>query len=193
MRISMDLGGVFHPGASDEDNALALQALLECLVVINRAFLRRYPGTRKLYTAGVKYGRTQVWDSNGQPINDVPQWSGLHDYRYRPQWRGMRDDTSGTLTFDTSTMNADQLAGLINASASPGDIGAPALFTPAQQNYLTAVSNGASPTAAASSSSPKRCRRHPLSVSRLTTTFACWWHAEPTACAARCPKSGSSK
>jgi hypothetical protein len=63
VRISMDLGGVFHPGASDEDNALALQALLECLVVINRAFLRRYPGTRKLYTAGVKYGRTQVWDS----------------------------------------------------------------------------------------------------------------------------------
>jgi hypothetical protein len=59
----MDLGGVFHPGASDEDNAIALQALLECLIAVNRVFLKRYPATRKLMTSGVRYGRTQVWDS----------------------------------------------------------------------------------------------------------------------------------
>ena len=63
MRICFDLGGVFYPGASDEDNALALQALLEALVAVNRVYLRRYPKTRKLYDAGVRYGRTLVWDS----------------------------------------------------------------------------------------------------------------------------------
>ncbi|HEY5086357.1 MAG TPA: hypothetical protein VII66_03275 [Gemmatimonadaceae bacterium] len=63
MRICFDLGGVFYPGASDEDNALALQALLEALIAINRVYLRRYKSTRKLYEAGVRYARTQVWDS----------------------------------------------------------------------------------------------------------------------------------
>lgn len=64
MRICLDIGGVFYPGASDEDNALALQALLEALIAINRVYLRRYKGrVRKLYQSGVRYGRTQVWDS----------------------------------------------------------------------------------------------------------------------------------
>jgi hypothetical protein len=64
VRISLDLGGVFYPNAPDEDNALALQALLEALVAINRVYIRRYKrGVPKLYNAGVRYGRTQVWDS----------------------------------------------------------------------------------------------------------------------------------
>ena len=63
MRVCLDLGGVFYPGASDEDNALALQALLEALIAIDRVFLRRRPRTPKLYASGVRYGRTQVWDS----------------------------------------------------------------------------------------------------------------------------------
>lgn len=63
MRICFDLGGVFYANASDEDNVLALQALLEALIAINRLYLRRYPKTPKLYAAGVRYGRTQVWDS----------------------------------------------------------------------------------------------------------------------------------
>lgn len=62
MRICLDLGGVFYPGASDEDNAQALQALLECLISVNRVYLRRFR-TPKLYESGVRYGRTQVWDS----------------------------------------------------------------------------------------------------------------------------------
>lgn len=64
MRISFDLGGVFHPGAADEDNAYVLQALLEALIQADRVYLRRY-GKRvpKLYASGVRYGRTQVWDS----------------------------------------------------------------------------------------------------------------------------------
>ena len=63
MRICFDLGGVFYPGASDEDNALALQAMLEALIAIDRVYLRRYPRTPKLYNSGVRYGRTTVWDS----------------------------------------------------------------------------------------------------------------------------------
>jgi len=63
MRVCFDLGDVFHPGASDEDNALSLQALLECLIAINRVYLRNHPKTPPLYRSGVKYGRTQVWDS----------------------------------------------------------------------------------------------------------------------------------
>lgn len=63
MRICFDLGGVFYPGASDEDNALALQAMLEALIAINIVYLRRYKSTRKLYASGVRYARTQVWDS----------------------------------------------------------------------------------------------------------------------------------
>lgn len=64
MRISFDLGGVFYPGASDEDNALALQALLEALVAVDRVYIRRYGrNVPALYNSGVRYGRTQVWDS----------------------------------------------------------------------------------------------------------------------------------
>jgi hypothetical protein len=64
LRICFDLGAVFHPQASDEDNALTLQALLEALIATDQVFLRRF-GKRvpKLYQSGVRYGRTQVWDS----------------------------------------------------------------------------------------------------------------------------------
>jgi hypothetical protein len=64
VRIGFDLAGVFYPGADDADNALALQALLEALIAINRVYLRRYrKSTPTLYKSGVTYGRTQIWDS----------------------------------------------------------------------------------------------------------------------------------
>ena len=67
MRICFDLGGVFYLGAPDEDNALALQALLEALIAVNRIYLRRMKslGVKipTLYQSGVRYTRTQVWDS----------------------------------------------------------------------------------------------------------------------------------
>lgn len=62
MRICFDLGGVFYDGSSDEDNAIALQQLLECLIGINRLYLRRFRAP-KLYQSGVRYARTQIWDS----------------------------------------------------------------------------------------------------------------------------------
>jgi hypothetical protein len=63
MRICFDLGFVFHAGASDEDNALVLRVMLEALIAANRVYLARYPSTPPLYSAGVTYARTKVWDS----------------------------------------------------------------------------------------------------------------------------------
>lgn len=62
MQISFNLSHVFNPKASRIDNAYVLKALLDCLVNINLAFLRRYPATRNLYRSGVTYGRTIEWD-----------------------------------------------------------------------------------------------------------------------------------
>jgi hypothetical protein len=64
MRICFDLGGVFYPGATEDDNALALQAALEFLVSVNRIYIKRYGrAVPSLYNCGVRYARTQVWDS----------------------------------------------------------------------------------------------------------------------------------
>jgi hypothetical protein len=63
MRIPFDIGGAFYPGASDEDNALVLQALLEALIAVDRVWLSKHKTTPKLYQSGVRYGRTTVWDS----------------------------------------------------------------------------------------------------------------------------------
>lgn len=63
MRICTDVGFVFHPGASDDDNAEVLRLFLENLIAINRVYLRRNPKTPPLYKAGVVYHRTNVWDS----------------------------------------------------------------------------------------------------------------------------------
>jgi transglutaminase-like putative cysteine protease len=64
LRIPFDLGFVFHPTASDEDNADVLRILLEALVAANIIY-RRGIGSRapSLYKSGVTYGRTKVWDS----------------------------------------------------------------------------------------------------------------------------------
>ncbi len=63
MRICTDLGFVFHPGASDVDNALVLRIWLEALIAADRVYLARVPKEKPLYKSGVTYGRTRVWDS----------------------------------------------------------------------------------------------------------------------------------
>jgi hypothetical protein len=64
MRIPFDLGFVFHPEASDEDNAEVLRVLLECLIACDMLY-RKGVGRRapSLYNSGVVYGRTDVWDA----------------------------------------------------------------------------------------------------------------------------------
>ena len=61
MIFQIDLPHVFRPGASDEDNAVCLRAMLEALIMANMVYLRRHPRTPRLYQSGVRYGRTTVW------------------------------------------------------------------------------------------------------------------------------------
>ena len=60
MEITFDLPHVFHPEASQEENALVLQCLLECLTTINLIF-KRYHTAPELYRSGVRYAKTQKW------------------------------------------------------------------------------------------------------------------------------------
>lgn len=61
MIFQIDLPHVFRPGASDEDNAMVLRAMLEALVMANMVFLKSNPKTPRLYQSGVRYGRTTTW------------------------------------------------------------------------------------------------------------------------------------
>lgn len=61
MIFQLDLPHVFRPGSSDEDNAMALEAMLEALIAANMVFLKRNPRTPRLYKSGVRYARTTVW------------------------------------------------------------------------------------------------------------------------------------
>lgn len=62
MQVTYELPHVFEPGSSRVENALALEQMLEFLIEINLAFLRRHTVT-PLYRSGVVYGRTEIWDS----------------------------------------------------------------------------------------------------------------------------------
>jgi hypothetical protein len=62
MQITFNLPHVFTSVSTAEANAPVLQALLECLIAINIAFLRANPATPGLYQSGVRYGRTVLWE-----------------------------------------------------------------------------------------------------------------------------------
>jgi len=62
MQITFNLPHVFYPGASSEDNARVLMILLDSLISINQAYLRNH-AAKDLYSSGVVYGRTQIWDT----------------------------------------------------------------------------------------------------------------------------------
>lgn len=64
-QVTFDLPGAFEPDSLPLDNAVALQALLRCLIAINIDFYQRIQGRAypSLYESNVVYGRTQVWDS----------------------------------------------------------------------------------------------------------------------------------
>ncbi len=61
MEITFNFPYVFVPGSSRVDNAYALRALLDCLVSLNLAYLRRHAAPA-LYASGVVYGRTTIWE-----------------------------------------------------------------------------------------------------------------------------------
>lgn len=68
MRIPLYCGAVFHPGSPDEDDARALQCLMECLIEINLIYLKRYR-TPQIEQSGLKYVRTEEWDSIPDLLN----------------------------------------------------------------------------------------------------------------------------
>ena len=60
--IEFGLSHVFQPDSDPVDNAQVIHLLLESLVAINRAYLRRHSAPA-LYKRGVTYGRTRIWES----------------------------------------------------------------------------------------------------------------------------------
>lgn len=63
MEITFNFPHVYSPDSSSEEESYVLRASLDYLVSVNRNFLRFHPDTPPLYQAGVRYGRTVIWDS----------------------------------------------------------------------------------------------------------------------------------
>lgn len=63
MLFTFSLPHVFHPGSDPAENARALQILMGCLISLDEAYLEDHPDTKPLYASGVRYGRTQTWDT----------------------------------------------------------------------------------------------------------------------------------
>jgi hypothetical protein len=61
LQITLNLPHVFFPGARTVENAQALRILLDCLINLNRVFLRSHAAPT-LYKSGVRYGRTRLWE-----------------------------------------------------------------------------------------------------------------------------------
>ncbi len=61
MEISFNMPHVFFPGAPTVENAAALRILLDCLINLDRAYLRTHAAP-SLYQSGVRYGRTRLWE-----------------------------------------------------------------------------------------------------------------------------------
>jgi hypothetical protein len=53
----------FDTRSTAKQNAIALEALLRCLVELNLLWLQNYPLTPTLYDSGVFYARTVIWDT----------------------------------------------------------------------------------------------------------------------------------
>ena len=62
MYITFNILHAFTPQSNDVENALALRALLDCMIEMNKGYLRLHPETPGLYQSGVKYARTTLWE-----------------------------------------------------------------------------------------------------------------------------------
>ena len=67
MIVSFGIAGAFFPGSESELNADCLHDLMDCLVNLNRAYLRSMARQGRtvpfLYDCGIVYGRTLSWDT----------------------------------------------------------------------------------------------------------------------------------
>lgn len=62
-QVTWKLPDVFNAGSVPVENASSLRALLRCLVLLDKLYLRGEPSTPILYESGVYYARTEVWDT----------------------------------------------------------------------------------------------------------------------------------
>ncbi len=62
MEITFNLPHVYFPGSSPEEDAYVLRHLLDCMVAVNRDYIR-FHSPPALYRSGVVYERTTIWDS----------------------------------------------------------------------------------------------------------------------------------
>lgn len=60
MEITFDLPHVFCPEASQVENALVLNKLLELMIAVNMDYMR-FHSVPPLYRSGVRYAKTQKW------------------------------------------------------------------------------------------------------------------------------------
>lgn len=60
MDVCFSFEHVFNDQSTDVENSFVLKALLDCLIQINLAYLKRNRVSR-LYSAGVRYNRTHKW------------------------------------------------------------------------------------------------------------------------------------
>lgn len=62
MYITFNIPHAFNTQSNDVENSYALRALLDCMVEMNKAHLRLHPETPSLYSSGVRYARTRLWE-----------------------------------------------------------------------------------------------------------------------------------
>jgi hypothetical protein len=67
MIVPFGISFAFYPGSDKEANAESLQVLLEALIALDLVYLRSAAKkglvVPRLYQSGVRYGRTQSWDT----------------------------------------------------------------------------------------------------------------------------------
>lgn len=118
MDITFNIPHAFYPGSSPETNADALRALLDGLILLNLAFLRSHT-VPALYQSGVRYGRTDIWDTipalYEKGYGDCKSLSAalIAERRAQGIWAApvfrfnYREDGSGELDFHILVQNAD--------------------------------------------------------------------------------------
>ncbi len=126
MDITLSIPHAFYAGSPLATNADALRALLDCMVQLDRAVIRRY-SVPALYRSGVVYGRTDLWETipalytpkasrdpslNGRAYGDCKSLASALIAEYLEQgidaspvfrW-AVRDDGSGNYDFHILVM-----------------------------------------------------------------------------------------
>jgi hypothetical protein len=91
----------FNPRSTDKQNAIALEALLRCLIDLNVLWLQQYPATPALYDSGVYYARTTVWDTiPALYTRGYGDCKSLTAARIAELWYGMNIHTIPVFRFD---------------------------------------------------------------------------------------------